>query len=78
MTMSKARNMITNALMMRPAQRAVFETGAVCVSDGMNFPPYVVRTKNQQMAGGSFPNDETAVKHTKPQTAVNDDPDACT
>jgi hypothetical protein len=35
--------------MMRPAQRPFFETGAVCVSDGMNFPPYVVRTKNQQM-----------------------------
>src|SRR6266850_1405926 len=29
-------------------------------------------------AGGSFPNDEMIVKHTKPQTAVDDGPDACT
>jgi hypothetical protein len=49
MTTSTARNAITNPLMMRPAQRPFFETGAVCVSDGMSFPPYVVRTKNQQM-----------------------------
>src|SRR4029077_18733069 len=67
-TTSIARNATTNPLMMRPAQRAFFETGAACVSDGMNFPPYVVRTKNQQMTA----------KHTKPQTAADDDPDACT
>src|SRR6267378_6821676 len=29
-------------------------------------------------AGGSFANDEMIVKHTKPQTAVDDGPDACT
>src|SRR5258708_17712304 len=28
--------------------------------------------------GESFPEDDMAVKHTKPQTAVDDDPDACT
>jgi hypothetical protein len=39
---SKARNKITNALMMRPAQTPFFETEAVRVSDGMYFPPYVV------------------------------------
>ena len=36
-TTSKARNKITNPLMMRPAQRPFVETRAVCVSDGINF-----------------------------------------
>src|SRR6266436_2157153 len=53
-TPSKVRNAITSPLITRPATRAFFETGAVCVSDGMSFSPYIVQTKNRGGIASQF------------------------
>src|SRR5438477_11772420 len=80
MTASTARNATTNPLMMRPAQRPFLETGAACVSDGMNLFSLSRLIENQpkMIVGREFVKAIRCAGPPKRETVVSDDRDACT